>query len=253
MGAVLLLDWETIAHSWCRLGEVPPADFDALRDALANESRALTGADWTAVMIASVDDEPSTALGGWRAKVLESPHIQDAQYLEMVRAMRQGLYLQDPMTLRIFVGLGKHRVIRRVPGPAAGEMRAKLDGWGVRDQMIGIVALGPAVELYLFTTRLGGRFPFGEGEEAALAAWLPGACTTARHFVRSHGLLGPVALSPRQRQVVAHLLRGRSEKELAGDLGITAATAHEHLMDAYRKLGVRSRTELVALWLHRDR
>lgn len=241
--------WEPIAHSWRRLGEVTPADFDGLRDTIASEANAVTRSDWTAVMIVSLDDDPSTALGGWRGKVLESPHVHDAQYAEMVRLMRAGWYLHDPNTPRIFVGLGKHRVVRREGTKADTPTRAKLVDWGIRDQMVGVVAVGPTVEVYLLTTRTTNEVLFDDEDAAQLDAWLPGVETAARHFVRSHGLLGASAFSPRQRQVVAHLLRGRSEKELADDLGTSQATAHEHVVASYRKLGVRSRTELVALWL----
>lgn len=54
-------------------------------------------------------------------------------------------------------------------------------------------------------------------------------------------------LSPRQRQVVERAIAGASEKEIAAELGLSPHTVHDALKAAHRKLGVRSRAELVAL------
>lgn len=225
------VDWERVAHAWRRLGEIPASDFDRLRDGLADEARALVDADWVAIMIVTLDEDPAGPLGGWRARVCESPHVEHARYLEMVRVMRSGAYLQDPAVGRLLVGLGGHRVIGRPPEAPSTAMRASLDGWGVSDQIIGIVALGPTVELYIAASRVGRGRAFSASEHAFLRAFLDGAVTQARHLVRSYGLLGPVSLTPRQRQAVAHLLRGMSEKEMAAELGISAATAHEYVVE----------------------
>lgn len=53
-------------------------------------------------------------------------------------------------------------------------------------------------------------------------------------------------LTPRQRQVLNHLIAGASEKELAYDLGVSAHTAHDHVKAIYRAFDVRSRGELLA-------
>jgi DNA-binding CsgD family transcriptional regulator len=53
-------------------------------------------------------------------------------------------------------------------------------------------------------------------------------------------------LTPRQRQVLAQLAQGASEKELAQVLGMSAHTAHDHVKALHRAYGVRSRGELLA-------
>jgi DNA-binding CsgD family transcriptional regulator len=53
-------------------------------------------------------------------------------------------------------------------------------------------------------------------------------------------------LSPAERRVFNHLVRGRPEKVVARRLNISRHTVHNHVRRIYRKLGVRSRAELLA-------
>jgi DNA-binding NarL/FixJ family response regulator len=53
-----------------------------------------------------------------------------------------------------------------------------------------------------------------------------------------------VALTPRERSVVALLLEGRTNDEMASALGITARTVEAHLAHLFERLGISSRTEL---------
>jgi DNA-binding CsgD family transcriptional regulator len=55
-----------------------------------------------------------------------------------------------------------------------------------------------------------------------------------------------VRLTPRQRQVLAHLMAGASEKELAFELNVSPHTVHEHIKAIHRAFGARSRGELLA-------
>ncbi len=59
----------------------------------------------------------------------------------------------------------------------------------------------------------------------------------------------PNALSPRRREVLKRLLAGDSEKQIGTTLGITRATAHEHVSAIYRHFSVSSRAELMARFL----
>jgi DNA-binding CsgD family transcriptional regulator len=53
-------------------------------------------------------------------------------------------------------------------------------------------------------------------------------------------------LSPRQRQVLALLQRGHSEKQVAAELGVSPHTVHDYVKALYRSHGVTSRGELLA-------
>jgi len=58
-------------------------------------------------------------------------------------------------------------------------------------------------------------------------------------------------LSEREREVLGLVVDGLSNQQIADRLVITAATVKYHVRSIFRKLGVSSRTELVALAIHR--
>ncbi len=55
-------------------------------------------------------------------------------------------------------------------------------------------------------------------------------------------------LSPRERQVVAILSRGETNRAIAARLGISVATVKDHVHRALAKTGASNRTELARLW-----
>jgi DNA-binding CsgD family transcriptional regulator len=58
-------------------------------------------------------------------------------------------------------------------------------------------------------------------------------------------------LSPRLLEVLERLLEGQSEKQIAYDLAISQHTVHDYVKALYKKYGVASRAELLALVLPR--
>lgn len=60
-------------------------------------------------------------------------------------------------------------------------------------------------------------------------------------------------LSRRQRETLACLLEGVSEKEVAARLGISSLTTHQYVKSIYRRFSVNSRAELLAHFLRRHR
>lgn len=58
-------------------------------------------------------------------------------------------------------------------------------------------------------------------------------------------------LSPREREVLSLMVHGKSNKEIAGDLGITEATVKCHVGVILLRLGVSDRTKAVLAALHR--
>ena len=56
-------------------------------------------------------------------------------------------------------------------------------------------------------------------------------------------------LSPRERETLEHLLAGASEKEVAVLLHRSRHTIHSYVKRIYRQLGVRSRAELLAIFV----
>ena len=51
------------------------------------------------------------------------------------------------------------------------------------------------------------------------------------------------SLSPREREIMIHVARGRLSKQIAGDIGIAETTVKVHRSRAMRKMNVRSLTE----------
>jgi DNA-binding CsgD family transcriptional regulator len=60
-----------------------------------------------------------------------------------------------------------------------------------------------------------------------------------------------IVLSPRQKQTLRLLLGGDAEKQIAIKLSLSRHTVHEHVKAIYRSIGVSSRGELLAKFLHR--
>lgn len=56
----------------------------------------------------------------------------------------------------------------------------------------------------------------------------------------------PVLLSPREREILARVARGLSDREVAEALGLSPHTVHRHVANIRRKLGSPSRTAAVA-------
>lgn len=57
----------------------------------------------------------------------------------------------------------------------------------------------------------------------------------------------PPTLTPRERDVVAAVVRGRSNDEIAADLSISRKTVEAHLSKLYARTGAVTRTELAIL------
>jgi DNA-binding CsgD family transcriptional regulator len=56
-------------------------------------------------------------------------------------------------------------------------------------------------------------------------------------------------LSSRETEVLDLVAHGHSNSQIAGHLSISVRTVERHLLNAYRKLGARGRTDAIALWL----
>lgn len=71
-----------------------------------------------------------------------------------------------------------------------------------------------------------------------------------RRLMLSNGLLlSSAPLTPMERRVLQLLLTKATEKEIGRHVEIAPSTAHQHVTSIFRKFGVRSRAELMSLWL----
>ena len=62
----------------------------------------------------------------------------------------------------------------------------------------------------------------------------------------------PAGLTPREREIVALIAKGRSNKAIARELFISPATVARHVSNILAKLGFSSRSE-VAAWAREGR
>jgi DNA-binding NarL/FixJ family response regulator len=120
------------------------------------------------------------------------------------------------------------RMVLVVDAPALGGMRHVLDA-GVD----GIVLADALAETLAIVVR-------------SVCAGLVSVPRTMRHAV------DPPALSFRERQILALVVAGLTNDEIAGRLYLAETTIKGHLTSAFRRLGVRSRREAVALILSAD-
>lgn len=96
------------------------------------------------------------------------------------------------------------------------------------------------------------RTAFTERDIALLAYALRGIKWFHRQIMITHGpLIARSPLTPTERKVLRLLLTKASEKQIAGQLGLAASTTHQHVVVLFRKFAVRSRAELMSLWLSR--
>jgi DNA-binding CsgD family transcriptional regulator len=72
-----------------------------------------------------------------------------------------------------------------------------------------------------------------------------------RLFLGSGLLAGDKLLSPMERQILQGLLTGLAEKQIAASTGQKISTLHKYVTALYARFGVKSRPELMALWLGR--
>jgi DNA-binding NarL/FixJ family response regulator len=56
-------------------------------------------------------------------------------------------------------------------------------------------------------------------------------------------------LCPREQEISSALKTGKSEKQIAALLGISTHTVHVYVKNVYRRYGVSSRAEFLAMWL----
>ncbi|KAA0697783.1 DNA-binding response regulator [Neorhizobium sp. P12A] len=63
----------------------------------------------------------------------------------------------------------------------------------------------------------------------------------SRSLLPSQTTISAVPVTPLEQEVLSHLARGRSNREIARKLGISPSTAGTHVENLYRKLGVSTR------------
>jgi DNA-binding CsgD family transcriptional regulator len=94
---------------------------------------------------------------------------------------------------------------------------------------------------------------FSERDSAVLDLLVPHLRRLRANAIARRRPLGPIDLTPREREILELVAEGRTNAEVAGVLWISPGTVRKHLENAYEKLGVHSRTAAAALLNRRSR
>ena len=153
-----------------------------------------------------------------------------------------------------------HTLLGQLGGPALDSLHGRLDSLRV---LLLCDEPGAACAATVLRHRFHGYLPTRCTPELCIKAirtvsdgeiWLPRAllAQALADLLQSHAALAradapaPHGLTRRERQIVEHLRRGCTNKEIARSLGIMEDTVKKHLQSVFAKLGVHRRT-LVAM------
>lgn len=191
---------------------------------------------------------------------VESGQAAQAEYFKKAengyyeKARKRGV---DPMTEHIINHAGKTRThrITDLEEDLSGhwvhtEYRTSL---GVGDRMTGVLNLDAEAESYLIVDRALGAEPFSWENENELYRCLVEFPRLHHWLFLQRGLLlsHTRPLSPRLRQILPMLLAGKSENDIAAEIGLAYGTTHNYVGDIYSIYGVKSRAELSSLWIQK--
>ncbi|AWV90890.1 helix-turn-helix transcriptional regulator [Bradymonas sediminis] len=121
---------------------------------------------------------------------------------------------------------------------------------GITSRLTANQPVGESFDLTFGFDRIGRSEPFSVRDCQVLRVMLEHLGPLARSFGQQRGFLpGLKVLSPRERSVLRYLLGPLSEKEIAHELNLSTGWLHQVVVSIYRKLNVRSRPELMSIWL----
>jgi DNA-binding NarL/FixJ family response regulator len=84
-----------------------------------------------------------------------------------------------------------------------------------------------------------------QGEKVVVPALLPALAGRLRLRTHAEGDAGAALLTFREREVLAFLAEGRTNREIAGALSVSVATVKSHLVHIYDKLGAANRNDAI--------
>lgn len=205
---------------------------------------------------AQVDDDP---LMGWRPlSVHRLREIGDRDsnsvMAEMMELMGEGQV--DPQTRAIVALAGRTRACLRKQLVKDKEWYSSylyqkfLHPRNIKDRLVGAATVSPYLESYVFFDRDDKAPPFSEDDRLIVEAALQLTSRFHAALMRSYGYGDRIApLTMRERSVLLMLLGGDAEKVIAHKFGLSPKTLHNHVTSIFRKFGVKSRSELMSLWI----
>jgi DNA-binding CsgD family transcriptional regulator len=100
--------------------------------------------------------------------------------------------------------------------------------------------------------KLHGGLLLEPGGDKRLNRWLATRNISPRER-RLNRWLATRNISPREREIIHFILQGKDNRAIGKELFISRRTVESHLYNIYRKLGIRSRVQLVYLTAEKSR
>ncbi|MDP1612285.1 MAG: LuxR C-terminal-related transcriptional regulator [Sulfuritalea sp.] len=242
---------------WDSLADFDAARVDAALDYLMQGLCALVDARnavWSG--LARLGDAEGDPASGWRPRSVRFLHSTE-KLLASVRAQteRMDQHFANDVIAAIATQAGlfrAHRLCDVVPQEwfASDAYRTHYEGCDRADAIYVVFPVNADTESWFGIFRAHGQPPFTAQERDTVAYALRGIKWFHRQLLLSHGLLvAGTPLTDAERSVLQSLLSGKTEKQIAAELGQSPNTTHGHVTALYRKFGVSNRPALMALWL----
>lgn len=262
------MEHEAIYRLWDDLSDFDVSESDKALDLFLKRVCRWIGAEnafWIgAVRVQRGANARRDPMSGWRAGAM---HILDPTYIDKQRQKNtlRTINRQDNDPGETSRALARQSGRFRITTLHSGELvdlapfksTAHYDRHyrrlGISDRMWIVFPLNPDAEAYYCFDKHG-KCRFFNPQDVTLAAHASrGIKWFHRQLHLSHGLgISETPLTPTERRVLQELLSGKTEKHIAGRLGLTPGSAHQYATAIYRKFGIRGRAEFMALWLSHD-
>jgi len=193
----------------------------------------------TRIRVAIVDDHPALR-EGTAALLAREPDIEVVATLGSLAEIRALIDGADPPDVVVQdIRLGDESGLRMLSGdrPAGGRAAGTPPAiilWTAYDY--------PQYAAFAYRAGAAG-FVVKTAPTAELVESIRRVAAGGSHF-SSRPDLGTLPLSSREREVLEHIVNGRSNDEIGGELGVATRTVEAHLTRLFERYDVRSRTEL---------
>jgi DNA-binding CsgD family transcriptional regulator len=221
-------EWEkALVHMLRRLVELIPA----------------SNAGWVAVMRVDPDAPTGDPLYGWRPQTMKLLRAEPGLKLGTRHEGAQIDHCASDWTaIAAMRDAGSHRVLRLGGGLCPAARR--------RDALYTFIPMDGSTEAVISLFRDSDFRRFSSSDEALAEYALRSLKWFQWRVLLGHGLMFASApLTRTERRVLQALLEGEAEKVVASRLRMSYSSTHDHVANIYKKFGINSRAELMALWL----
>lgn len=247
---------DRIHRLWDDLAAFDAAQTDeAMRHLLREVSEMVDAQNAYWMGAVRLSDDTSDPLLGWRPGVLRylTPLPNDETFTKQrLKSVQRGKADEATVAHARMAGVYRATRLRDLVSSDWFDTAtyAGYVGRNVHDSLVVVAPMNPATESYYGFLRMRADDPFTATQRDTALYALRGLSWFHRQLLLSHGLLvARTPLTPVERKVLAALLTGSSEKQIAEDLALSFATLHTYVRTIYRKFGVSGRSGLTALWL----